>query len=485
MQKRSIANRYILPGNFATNIKSNARALISHTSILLFFCSAIFTGLSAQKPVIIGFGWDYPDVNQLSKRIDSMQNTPFDGVCFSLQRDIVEVFDTVLQKDAYFKFDQLSSLKWGKYTNNFIFVRGYSKTGGNWFDDKAWLAITANMNNLSKAMLVSKSKGILFDPEYYYENKFYNPWTYNKTQYPNLSFEEVQDKVRERGKQYITALQKYTVDFSFLSIWLTSLIVEDKRLGPLEGIRQALLLSFIEGILLAKNKKVKVIDGDEFAYWYSKPSQFVESVDFLKKNTVELMRSAKGKKLAKDIQLAQPVFYDGILARHVSFERGVQSVDKWHWLKENLKYAIATSTSNMIWFYYERVNWWTDKVNDTLVNILQNTKDDFIPGRTNKLTAPNVNNGKGYYYFTNPKKPMETGEIAFTYILDTKRKFLTLSYAGKLPASLSVFINNTLSISFAPKNQEETIKLINYSPGKLSILAKYEGTVEASALEGY
>lgn len=423
-----------------------------------------------------------------------MQNAPFDGICFSLQRNIMEAFDTAVQKDTYFEYDNLRSLNWGRYEKNFIILRGFSKTGGNWFDDRGWLAIRSNMMALSKAMLVGKLSGILFDPEYYYEDKLYNPWTYNKNQYPNLSFEEVQNRVRARGTQFITALQRHKVDFSFLSIWITSLIVEDKNLGPLEGTRHALLLPFIEGILLGKNKKVNIIDGDEFAYWYSKPSQFLQSVDYLKKNTVELMRTRKAKQLATGITIAQPVFYDGILARHPSFELGFEVADKWRWLEENLKYAIATSTSNIVWFYYERVNWWKDKVNDTLINILQNAKSPFISDAQNKVATPNkliqpksynVNTGKGYYYLYNPRKPMNTGAVAFSFRWAPGGKSLILDFTGKIPATVSVFVNNTLSASIHPKNFSESIKLNKITLGRLAVLAKYQDNSEACGLEGY
>ncbi|MBL0358902.1 MAG: hypothetical protein IPP72_19450 [Chitinophagaceae bacterium] len=54
--------------------------------ILLF---TISTSGFAQKPAIIEFGWDYPTVNILSQRLDSMQHTPFDGICFSLQKNLL------------------------------------------------------------------------------------------------------------------------------------------------------------------------------------------------------------------------------------------------------------------------------------------------------------------------------------------------------------------------------------------------------------
>ena len=448
----------------------------------------------AQKPILIEFGWDYPDVKQLYNRLDSMQNTPFDGICFSFQNRIMEAFETELHKDSFFEFDKLKNLKWGKYTDNYVILRGFSKTGGNWFDDKAWIKIAKNMNGLSKAILTGNLKGVLFDAEYYYDDKFYDPWTYSKNQYPNLSFKDVQNQVRQRGKEFINALQLYTVDFSFLSLWVSSLLIEDKKLGPLEGTRHALLLPFIEGILSEKNKKVKIIDGNEYAYWYTKPSQFLDANCYLIKNTVALMHTAKGEKLATKIELAQPIFYDGLLARHTNFEKGIPHFEKWNWLEENLKYAISTSSSNTVWFYSERLNWWKDKVNDTLVNILQNSKTAFVSNTqskasgTNKPIQPkckNVNTGDGYYYIIDSKSPMKTAGLAFTYTWDNNTKQLQINYLDEIPISVLVYENNIKSKTIFPKSIRSLIKFKTNIKRRFAILANYKNGKEACGLNGY
>ena len=71
---------------------------------------------------IIEFGWDYPAISELAVRLDSMQNTPFDGICFSFQRNIMEAFDTSLKNDGYFEFKQLQSLEWGKYVQQLHYI---------------------------------------------------------------------------------------------------------------------------------------------------------------------------------------------------------------------------------------------------------------------------------------------------------------------------------------------------------------------------
>jgi len=464
-----------------------AVALIFTVPSSFFYVNSVY----AQKPVIIEYGWDYPDINKLSKRLDSMQHTPFDGICFSLKPLVIDAFDTVAQKESYFEYDKLASLKWGKYTNNYLLLFGFSKTGGNWFDDKAWQAIEHNMCGLSKAMLVGKLKGILFDAEYYYSNQFYDPWTYSEKQYPNLSFKEVQNKVRKRGSQFIQSLQKHTANFTFLSIWLTSLIVEDLKYGPIEKARHALLIPFMEGVLLGKKNTVKIVDGNEYAYWHYKPSQFLSSADYLKKNTIALMKTARAKKLATGVTIAQPIFYDGLIANQPDYEKGVPYLQRWKWLEENLKYSIATASSNIVWFYNQKIDWWQGKVNDTLNEIVTNSKTAFLaPQKNSQLskqkfklpTCENVNSGNGYYYYTDIKKPMETGDIAFTYTWDTNNKKLAIQYKSRLPDVAEIYQNHTLVSTTTPSIAGNVIWLPNFVKGSISILCKYQNNMEACGL---
>jgi hypothetical protein len=449
---------------------------------------------AGQKGTLIEFGWDYPDVSQMSTRLPLMQNTPFDGICFSIQRHILEAFDTLLKNTSYFRLEQLKNLQWGKYQSNFIILRGYGKLGGLWYDDNAWDTITANMANLSRAIANPGIRGILFDPEYYNPDPMYNPWTYSKKQYPDKSFNDVRAQVKIRGSQFITALQQYREDFSFLSIWLTSLVVEDLKVSPLEGTRHALLVPFFEGILEAKKETVKVIDGNEFGYWYKKPSLFLESGDYLRKNLEKLLKSRKAKAEVANVEIAQPVFYDGLLAKSPAFDKGLSPTAKWKWFEENIKYAMA-STDDITWFYNQKINWWQEPVNDTLYQILENNKSvqrtnarlSNKPTKDGQLTGrvENINSGVGYLYSEAPKNPMQTGEAVFAYKLDQANKTLSFDFRDKIPASLCIYVNNTLVKDVSPASRKQDIALKKLVPGKYVMLVKYPDKTEASAIEVY
>ncbi|RNI38873.1 hypothetical protein EFY79_04210 [Hanamia caeni] len=462
--------------------------LFKKIAILIFLLTAVFFKTFSQKVKLIEFGWDYPDVTYLSARLDSMQNTPFDGICFSFQRKIMEAFDDSLKSDCYFEFNKLQTLKWGKYTNNFIILRGFSKTGGNWFNDKAWENISNNMVHLSRVMQMKNIKGILFDPEYYYENPLFNPWTFSADQYPGKSFQQVQNQVKQRGKQFITSLQKRSNSFTFISLWIASLIAHEKKYTPIYKTRHALLISFFEGILEGKNKNVIITDGDEYAYWNTKPSQFLEGKYLLRNTMLELLHSEKSKKEAKNIQIAQPVYYDGLMATNTPIGNDLKRNIKWKWLAENLKYAIASSDQYM-WFYSERNNWWNNTMNDTLLATFQEGKD-LATNRIARLETNsafsflretsfnNVNSQSGYYIDTTEI----TNEPAFNYVWNQKSKKIILDFRKRLPLSTFIYIDNNLQNQIKPSGLNVEISVPDFSKGSLIIINKYQDEMESSAI---
>lgn len=464
--------------------------LIFLTHLCLFAFSHFLS--FAQKPILIEFGWDYPDVKTLNRRIDSIQNTPFNGICFSLQRSIMEAFDTVPKKAGFFEYEKLATIKWGQYTDNFIILRGFSKTGGNWFDDSAWIRIEMNMTELSKAMKAGGLKGILFDPEYYYKDSLYNPWTFTTSQYPVQSFNEVREKVKKRGIQFVAALQKHKPSFTFLSLWITSLIVEERKYNiPIEKTQHALLIPFIEGMLEGKKQTVTITDGNEFAYWNNKPSQFAESATYLKKSLTELLYAKKAKSIAAGIKIAQPLFYDGLLAKVPLFDKGADNQTKWAWLDENIKQAFA-STDNIVWFYSERLNWWQGNVNDTLLALIRKNKDIYYKKKeiNNQVLplsfsfgADNINSAKGFLYNSTKSGPVKIGEEAFTYKWNARLKKLTVNFTNKIPSSVDIYINNVLEKTGTPQNQSITFSLPGFRTGKMFIISKYINNTEAAAVQ--
>ena len=197
--------------------------------LIALLLSVLFTkDLQAQTNAspkkLVEFGWDYPKVSYLKANLKMMEEQPFDGVVFSLDFDIYNAFDTLQRPDAVFQYDDLAKLKWKKFTDNFLFMRGAGLSGAHWLDDNSWIKIVQNLKKISKSLAVSKAKGIGFDPEYYFSDATLNPWIYKAGWYQNLSYQEVGSYVRKRGNQFIQALQAEKPDVKVLCFWLLGLI---------------------------------------------------------------------------------------------------------------------------------------------------------------------------------------------------------------------------------------------------------------------
>ncbi|MEO8414887.1 MAG: hypothetical protein ABI472_14565 [Ginsengibacter sp.] len=356
---------------------------------------AIFTPclLQAQnkhsEKKLIEFGWDYPSISSLKANIPQMANAPFDGVFFSLDFDIYNAFDTTQYPDSKFQFDDLAKIKWGEFSDNFLLVRGAAYTGARWLDDESWAKINQNLTKISKALTISKAKGIGFDPEYYFKDSTLNPWTYSPFLYNNLTYDEVGNYVRKRGKQFMQALQTYKPDVKLFCFWLLGLVDMQNKSQLIDKTGMALYPFFVDGMLEGQNKLSEIIDGNESSYWYQKPENFIESGEYLRYHGSNLIQKPLQLEFKK-ISIAQSVYFDGLYAKSPEFEKGFDKQTKERWLQNNLYYAFKT-TDKYVWFYNEKINWWKKNVDSGLAEIVDRVRDKINSEANNNSSE---NNGR-------------------------------------------------------------------------------------------
>lgn len=445
--------------------------------VLLHFClyAYVYPQNGTVQKKVIKLGWDYFDSNQLLAKGDSIQNNlPFDGIVFSINRRHMQALDTTLLPDSYFKFEQLSQIRWTRFTDNFISLWGFGNNGPYWFNDTVWKKITANLSKLSKAVSESHSKGIFFDAEYYLLDKpDLNPWIYNKRIYPDKSFKEVRQQVTRRGMQTMQALQSNKNDIKIFATWLLGLVIEQIKYGSLENANQALLPAFFEGMMLAKNPEVAIIDGNETGYWYTRASDFLSAQNYLKSKSFPLLDSSVYN-VFKKVPVSQPVFFDGLLGKTKEFNRkGYDTIQKQNWLANNLLYALATSEEYM-WVYSERINWFTDT---GLVKQLKSAKQKLYD-------LANDSCPKGIFRSDNQVNE-QTIKSGNSYIYNSRKKILSLKLY-KTPVCVSVFENGDLIESIDSVMSKKTdISLADKYSGKgnLIVMLNYKQNLFATSTE--
>jgi len=415
------------------------------------------------KKKLIEFGWDYPNVSFLKSNITSMEKMPFDGVVFSFDFDIYNAFDTTKFADLKFQFNDLSKIQWKKFTDNFLFVRGSGLSGPHWLDDNSWIKITRNLKNISKALAISKAKGIGFDPEYNFKDSTLNPWLYRPAWYNNLSYQEVGNYVRKRGKQFIEALQTNKPDVKILCFWLLGLVSDQNLFRPIEKTGMALYPFFVEGMLEGKNETSEIINGNESSYWYKKPVDFIISGEYHRNTGGELIKKTLQSQFRQASQ-AQSVFYDGIYGKLPGAENNfeIKLHPRNQWFSQNL-YDAYKSTDKYVWLYGERVNWWKAGGDSVAAAIIKNVQQQINADWNNKnsiISGTSIQWGKG-------------NNQGYDYSYSKSNHILTVKLLDKNFKIFQVYNNSRLIYELKDPQKNLTIDLneIYYQKGNLILLA--------------
>ncbi len=385
---------------------------------------------------LLEFGWDYPKSSFIEANIKQMQQAPFDGVVFSFDAGIYNAFDTAILPDDHFDYAVLSKIKWQKLTDNFLFTRGASLSGAHWLEDESWNKIIKNLKKVSKALAISKAKGVAFDPEYYYKEAQYNPWVYDSHLYKDLSFDQVGKYVEKRGKEFVQALETYKPDLKILCFWLLGLAYDRSLHQPLSQTGMALYPYFIEGMLEGKNKDVQIIDGNESSYWYQSIESFVNAGEFIRKKEGSLIKASLRSEY-ENISIAQSVYYDGLFGVIPKFNKGFDLATKERWLKDNLYFAFKT-TDEYVWFYSERIDWWR-KGNAKIAELITKVRNEIKAEH-----SPNVSVIKGQSFVPDFKKSGENNYHSFSYSYTQSNKMLEIDLLRDNVQSLCIFQNSHL-----------------------------------------
>lgn len=400
-------------------------------TLLSFLLILVITNAGlAQTKKLLEFGWDYPDVDFLYENLDKVQDRPFEGIVFSFNRNIYEIFDSSDYNTNTFNQSKLDRLNWGRFTDNFILTRGYTSTGVDWFSNKSWDKILDNTEKLSKVINQKNIKGIIFDAEYYLDDPALDPFKYTPQRYPGKSFTEVYNMVQKRGEQFIKALEKYKPDIKVLSLWMYTFYFEhiDKPVINKSEFRWALMLPFIEGMIKGKGLKSSIIDGNEAAYTYLLNYQYYEVGNGIRLATANLSGFTKRN---NKYSVASSIYYD--------YNFGLNNYPTKDWTKEEqinrfkmtLKESLS-GTDEYVWLYSERFDWWRKDEREKM-QIIEEVKRSL--DKPENLTFLN------WFTLADPKNYTKTYPYKAAY--NARNKKLTLNIDTRNVRSVQVFKNNT------------------------------------------
>jgi len=179
----------------------------------------------------------------------------------------------ILQKDFEFKYEWFAAEvpKIKKFTSNGLehsFIGTAARYGDlDWFNDEHWRIACNNYGVMARIAREGGMKGIEFDAEMYAFKQF------NYQPYCGKSRHQVWMKARERGKQWITEVQKNYPGITIFCLFLHTLNYETLGTADNNAYAQGnLFVPFFNGILDGLDPQTKLIEGNEI-YTYKASSR--------------------------------------------------------------------------------------------------------------------------------------------------------------------------------------------------------------------
>ena len=313
---------------------------------------------------LIEYGWDVPTLEYVADNISTMEERPFDGVIFKLSGGM-NVLDPKADPADRFQEDLNAAprVSWRTFTDNFVLM--LSASDQDWFSDEHWEHITQRAAKMARVARLARCVGLCFDPEPYGTT----PWSYLKAVHrESKSFEEYQAMVRERGAQFIGAIESEMPEPKVLTFFLHSVFKDlllpmpgELRQERLARHRYGLLAPFLDGMLKASSPKTEFIDGNESAYYYTEAQAYFESYHTVTQRARYLLDTESWSLYRKKVRMGQALYMDYYydLRNNRTLGAYMAPDEQSHWFEHNAYWALFTSDT-YVWCYSEAMDWWKD-----------------------------------------------------------------------------------------------------------------------------
>jgi len=315
---------------------------------------------------LINFGWDMQTPSQLAEKIGDLQHLPFDGLTVrSLNFSNAFLFTAPSEAAVVENVEAMSKIKWGKFTDNFMYmVPGYGLGALDWFDEKAWADdgyILTNVRALARMGQAGGCKGILFDPE-----AGDALWDFQKQpRRDEKGIAAMRAMARRRGVQMINAIEEYMPNTTFLTLFWGI------RYSPVEKIAHesdpavinqiiaeasdyGLLHDFMLGILEGADKGTVIVDGNEASYWTRHLEDYNRAYHFVHQTMLGAVPADLHYKYRAQVRMGQAIYADvhsNTLGKALpsTFMTPEERAMAMEWVV----YHALRSSDKYVWFYTE------------------------------------------------------------------------------------------------------------------------------------
>jgi hypothetical protein len=184
------------------------------------------------------------------------------------------------------------------------------------------------------------------------------------------SFDDYWQRVRECGARFIEALQDEFPEVRLLTFFQLSIFEEivdikdpKERMERLSNHGYGLLPAFLNGMLDVVRPEVIIVDGNEPAYYYRNPDQYMRAYHLMRQRALSLIAPENRRRYMAQVQAGFALymdFYFGLIPAEYRWGRlshYLTPEERARWFEHNAYWALYT-TDEYVWCYSERMDWW-------------------------------------------------------------------------------------------------------------------------------
>lgn len=343
--------------------------------LAIVFATPCLSDEAGDGKKVIEWGWDEPDTKFMRENIRKMEAYPFDGLVFHVTSSKGGNFAWEIWGGRAFHInelrhaiDDLKATPFQRLTDRFLRVNA---TPGDvdWSDDRAWAVVRDNFGLAARVAAEGGAKGFMFDVEQYDQGLF----DYAKqTAHQERPFDEYRAKVRQRGREWIEAVNRPFPDIVILLTFGYQTAQPRGRKARAEG-HYALLADFLDGMLEACSARTKIVDAWEYSYAYKERGQFEKAHATIKHKA--LAWTAAPGQYRRHVEAGFGLWMD---CRWRELGWSVDDLSKNYFspgaFESALRAALEVS-DEYVWIYTEQPRWWTgERLPDEYVSALRKAR---------------------------------------------------------------------------------------------------------------
>ena len=356
-------------------------------------------------PMVISVSWSSPDTRYLRLHSEEWEKLPLTGTLVLVKGPTTPQGGSVymahpkdnLSWQAFYQdnrftpemlkgsAEDLQQTRFTRSKDNLLWVVSHNSGAFDWFDDAWWADVLYNIESLARLAKEGGLRGIVLDCEEY-GGGF---WSYGGTRpnfalknvesYKGKSWEEVRDKVRERGRSFIQAVNKgYPGCLMWLLYGYSHIIHKMPADAPadLSDAGNGLYAAFLDGMLEASDEETIFVDGCEGAYRFSKPEEFMGMRKIITEKALKytLVPEIYQKKMRVGFGLYMDMYYYRTSHPWYSDRPKDNYMTPAH-LEKALRNAIKIS-DGYVWIYSENPSWWLTGPDDNFGKNVHSFEDE-------------------------------------------------------------------------------------------------------------